>query len=114
MPDLKTLRTRCLEVVLHYVSTKTFTSSHRNKDKFGPKLEFLAKHWPSLAIWSHAQPKKQSDKVPRWFSVKWVPKLLLPPKKLGFLVQKWLNLAQNFNFYPTISLSDPFGSMPDQ
>ena len=50
--------------------------------KFGPKLAFWAKYrhfWPT---WSNAWPKNNADKLPKWFSVMLVPKLLLNPIKI--------------------------------
>ena len=33
---------------------------------FGPKMALLAKYWHFLPILSHAQPKNNANKVPRW------------------------------------------------
>ena len=53
--------------------------------KYGPKLAFWAKYRHFWPIWSNAWPKNNADKLSRWFSVMFVPKILLPaPKKLDF------------------------------
>ena len=41
----------------------------------------------------------------------WVPKLLLTPVKLGFLAQKWPNLAQNMLSWAHIGLAGSFGAL---
>ena len=67
--------------LFHYMGTNTFTCSCK-------KLGFLVKFGPTLlakylhTIWSHGWPKSDANKVSRWFSVMWVPKLLLPPVKI--------------------------------
>ena len=50
--------------------------------KYGPKLAFWAKYRHFWPIWSNAWPKNNADKLPKWFSVMLVPKLLLTPIKI--------------------------------
>ena len=70
--------------------------------KFGPKLAFWAKYrhfWPT---WSNAWPKNNADKLPKWFSVMLVPKLLLNHIKIRLFglkmakdEMKWPKMVQN-------------------
>ena len=48
---------------------------------------FWAKHWHLWPIWSHAN-NEHWTRCQGGFSVTWVPKLLLPPVRLGILAQK--------------------------
>ena len=64
----------------------------------------LTKNWhllPNIGIFSPfgPMPNKKSMQIRCLgsFSVTWVPKLVLPPKKLGFLAQKPPTLAQNMH-----------------
>ena len=66
--------------------------------KFGPKLAFWAKYRHFWPIWSNAWPKNNADKLPKWFSVMLVPKLLLTPIKIRIFGQKRPYLAKNSNF----------------
>ena len=43
----------------------------------------------------------------------WVPKLLLPPMKIGIFGPLKAKLAQNWFFWPNISNFGPLGPMPD-
>ena len=84
--------------------------------KFGPKLAFWAKYQHFWPIWSNAWPKNNADKLPKWFSVMLVPKLLLTPIKIRFLAQKRPNLVQNMHFWsfgPNIAIFGTFCPMPD-
>ena len=51
--------------------------------------------WP---IWSHAQPKNNANKVPRWFFVMWVPKLLLPLVRIKIFGPKTIKFGLNLAF----------------
>ena len=81
--------------------------------KFGPKLAFWAKYRHFLPIWSNAWPKNNADKLPKWFSVMLVPKLLLTPIKFRIFGQKRTNLAQNGHFWSNIGIFGIFGPMRD-
>ena len=67
--------------------------------------------WP---IWSNARPKNNVNKLSRWFSVIWVPKLSLTPIKFRIFGQKRTNLAQNGHFWSNIGIIGIFGPMRDQ
>ena len=59
---------------------------------------------------SHGRPKNNANKVPRWFFITWVPKLLSPPVKLRFLAQKRPNLAQHKLSWAHIGPAGSFGA----
>ena len=78
------------------------------------KLWFLAPKLPNLAqymhfwsfwakfghfrpIWAHARPKNNANKVAGWFSDKWVPELMLPPKMI------WINGPKMAKFGPKLA-----------
>ena len=73
---------RGVSLVTWCVDTKTFTASLKKIRIFGPKLTFLPKYWLFWSIWSYAWPKNSANKVPRFFSARWVSKLSLPPVKI--------------------------------
>ena len=66
-------------------------------------LKFLAKYWHFWPIWSHGRPKNDANKVHRWFSVGWVPNLLLPPVEIRNFVPK------TAKFEPKICICSNFG-----
>ena len=76
------------------------------KAKFGPKYaiwSFWAKYWHFWPIWSHAWPKNNANKVPRcFFSVMWVPKLLLSSVRIGICCPKT-------TIWPEIGIFGHFG-----
>ena len=47
-----------------------------------PKMAFSANYWHFWPTWSNAWQKNNADKLPKWFSVMLVPKLLLTPIKI--------------------------------
>ena len=61
----------------------------------------LAKYWHLRPIWSHGWPINNANKVPRWFSVIWVPKLLLPPVKIMTLGPKTAKFGPKYAFLGT-------------
>ena len=54
-----------------------------------PKTEIFAQILAFWPIWSHGRPKNDGNKVPRWFSVRWIPKLLFPPVEIRKFVPKY-------------------------
>ena len=76
--------------------------------KFGPKLAFWAKYrhfWPT---WSNAWPKNNADKLPKWFSVKLVPKLLLTPIKIRIFGPKTAKFGPKSAFLVILGQILPF------
>ena len=76
--------------------------------KFGPKLAFWAKYrnfWPT---WSNAWPKNNADKLPKWFSVMLVPKLLLIPIKIRLFGPKMAKLGPKSAFLVILGQILPF------
>ena len=66
--------------------------------KFGPKLAFWAKYrhfWPT---WSKGWPKNNANKLPKWFSVMLVPKLLLNPIKIRLFGPKMAKFGPKSSF----------------
>ena len=51
MPDQKTMQTRCLDVFLRYMATKTFAFSSKNKDFPPQKQSNLARNWHCWSFW---------------------------------------------------------------
>ena len=72
--------------------SEVFSSSQRQLLS-SPKMAFLAKYWHFWPIWSHARPKTNANKVPKWFSVVWVPKLLLTAIKIRIFGPKYAFLV---------------------
>ena len=58
---------------------------------------FWAKFGHFLPIWAHARPKNNANKVAGWFSDKWVPELMLPPKMI------WINGPKMAKFGPKLA-----------
>ena len=85
------------KVDFHYVGIKTFASSQK-RPNFAQKWLY----WPNIghfwAILSHAWTKNDASKVFRWFSVIWVPKLLLIPIKIRNFVPKKAKFGQKYDF----------------
>ena len=76
--------------------------------KFGPKLAFWAKYrhfWPT---WSNAWPKNNADKLPKWFSVMLVPKLLLNPIKIRLFGPKTAKFGPKSAFLVILGQILPF------
>ena len=72
--------------------------------KFGPKLAFWAKYrhfWPT---WSNAWPKNNADKLPKWFSVMLVPKLLLNPIKIRLFGPKTAKFGPKYAFLVILAM----------
>ena len=76
--------------------------------KFGPKLALWAKYWHFWPTWSNAWPKNNADKLPKWFSVMLVPKLLLNPIKIRLFGPKtakiWSKICIFGHFGPNIAI----------
>ena len=72
--------------------------------------------WPIIGIfdWSNGWPKSNGNKLHRCFFCYGYQKFYILPQKLGFLAHKRPNLAQNWLFWPNISIFGPFDLMPDQ
>ena len=76
--------------------------------KFGPKLAFWAKYrhfWPT---WSNAWPKNNADRLPKWFSVMLVPKLLLNPIKIRLFGPKTAKFGPKSAFLVILGQILPF------
>ena len=76
--------------------------------KFGQKLAFWAKYrhfWPT---WSNAWPKNNADKLPKWFSVMLVPKLLLTPIKIRIFGPKTAKFGPKSAFLVILGQILPF------
>ena len=73
LPNQKTMQTSCLggssvTLVQKLLVTPIKMSIYGPKTaKFSPKYGFFAQSWHFWPIWSHARPKNNADKVPRWF-----------------------------------------------
>ena len=63
-----------------------------------PKLAFSAKYQHFWPVWSNAWPKNNADKLPKWFSVMLVPKLLLNPIKIRLFGPKMAKFGQKSSF----------------
>ena len=92
-----------------------------------PKKGFLAHKRPKLAFWPNigifgpfgpmANQKMMQTRCLGSFSVTWVPKLLLPPVRLGLFAQKgqiWSKICIFGLFGPNIGIFGPFCPMSDQ
>ena len=97
-----------------YEDTKSFTPSPQKwifgpkTAKIGPKLAFWAKYrhfWPT---WSNAWPKNNADKLPKWFSVMLVPKLLLNPIKIRLFGPKTAKFGPKSAFLVILGQILPF------
>ena len=75
--------------------------------KFGPKLAFSAKYRHFWPIWSNAWPKNNADKLPKWFSVMLVPKLLLTPIKIRIFGTKTAKFGPKLAFFCHFGQFDP-------
>ena len=76
--------------------------------KFGPKLAFWAKYrhfWPT---WSNAWQKNNADKLPKWFSVMLIPKLLLNPIKIRLFGPKMAKFGPKSAFLVILGQILPF------
>ena len=67
--------------------------------KFGPKLAFWAKYWHFWPTWSNAWQKNNADKLPKWFSVMLIPKLLLNPIKIRIFGPKKAKCGIKYAFF---------------
>ena len=76
--------------------------------KFGPKLAFWAKYQHFWPIWSNAWPKNNADKLPKWFSIMLVPKLLLTPKKIRLFGPKMAKFGPKSAFLVILGQILPF------
>ena len=73
-----------------------------------PKLAFSAKYQHFWHIWSNAWPKNNSNKLPKWFSVMSVPKLLLNPIKIRLFGPKTAKFGPKSAFLVILGQILPF------
>ena len=66
--------------------------------KFVPKLVYLAKYCHFWPIWSHVRPKNNANKVQKWFSFMWIPKLLLLLVKIGIFGRKTAKFGPKYAY----------------
>ena len=92
-------------------------SGRRQKNGFlAQRRPFLAQSWHFWPIWSHGWPKNDANKVPRWFSVTWVPKRLLPPVNIRIVSPKgqiWSKIWIFGHLGSNIGIFGPFRPMAD-
>ena len=77
------------------------------------KRQNLAQYWHFRSFWanyqhfwpilSHALPKYNANKVPRWFSVMWVPKHLLSPVKIRIFCPKTTKFCPKLAYLVVLS-----------
>ena len=63
-----------------------------------PKMAFSAKYWHFWPTWSNSWPKNNANKLPKWFFVMLVPKLLLNPIKIRLFGPKMAKFGQKSSF----------------
>ena len=56
-------------------------------------------------------PKNNAKEVPRWFSYRWVPELLPPPKTIRMFGPKTAFLPQNMLSWAHTGLAGSFGAL---
>ena len=80
--------------------------------KFGPKLAFWAKYRHFWPIWSNAWPKNNADKLPKWFSVMWVTKLLIFPVEIKIFCPKMTKFGPKLAFLVNLGQAMQADSVP--
>ena len=73
---------------------------------------FFSKYWPFGSILSHGRPKNNASKVPRLFSVMWVPKLLLSPVRIRIFCPKMTKFGPKLAFLVILGQALPAHLVP--